>query len=1200
MRIQDRLHDEVLVLDGAMGTMIQRHGLTEDDFRGTLQLRDDVKYKGCNDLLVLTRPDVISGIHAAYIEAGADIIETNSFNANAISMAEYHLGDRVSEINREAARLARCEADREFERSGRRVYVAGSMGPSNVALSIPAVHEGGVEVDFDTMAEAYREQAEGLIEGGADILLLETIFDTLNAKAAIAGVKVAMSRKNREDIPLMISVTLTEQGRTLSGQTVAAFLDSVRHAGAMSIGLNCGFGAEGMAPWLEQLQSEPAFISLHPNAGLPDELGRYTETPATMAAVMAKYLAAGKLNIAGGCCGTTPDHIRAIAAEARKVSPRPVPAASGADTMHLAGLESCEVNLATTGFLKVGERCNVAGSRKFLRLVNEGNLPEALDVATAQIAKGARVLDINMDDAMLDAPLEMERFVTLLGADAATSPLPLMIDSSDMRVIRRALRKIQGRPIVNSISLKEGEEKFLKHAREIQALGAAVVVMAFDEQGQATTLPRRIEICRRAYDLLTGKCGFKGSDIVFDPNVLTIATGVAEHDRYALDFLDAVSWIKKNLPGAKVSGGVSNLSFSFRGHNKLREAMHTVFLHHAIERGMDMAIVNPSTSLDINSVDATLREAAEDLIFCRRQDATDRMLAIAAEMQAEAERRKAASAGLPPKKPQPHAIPTIESLVEKGIDAGLTELLDEALASTGSAMAVVKTRLMAAMQRVGDEFGAGRMFLPQVVRSAAVMKRAIEHLTPALEAESSVGRENGPGGVFVIATVKGDVHDIGKNIVGVILKCSGYEVIDLGVMVDPAKIVVTVKEHGARFLGLSGLITPSLAEMCVVAEALEREGLTDVVLCVGGATTSDLHTAVKIAPIFSGLTLHTRDAAQLPPLVADAERHDEVAAGVRDAQHRLRHEYEGRQRQREAKESDVRDDAAEYQAAVPMPAPATPGLTDLKVKVADAAPLINWKAFLHTWRLSPALAERALALTADGAVTPAADNDDAALAEACRLIGDARKMIAELEKAGVALDARVVLTKAHRSGDDMVIEAPDGGEIVIPTLRRRMAPCMAMADFLAEDNDWVALFAVTARNMLQSLPLTGDDYHDLLVQSLADRLVEASTEWMHTYEHSHLHALQTPRGIRPAIGYPSMPDQTIVFEADKLLHYSDLGISLTENGALSPSATTTGFIFASPCARYFEVGDVSAAALNEYARKRGMTVERLHEILPRH
>lgn len=1186
-RIEESLRERVLVLDGAMGTMIQRRGLSEEDFRGSLDIDPKVKVKGNNDLLCLTRPDVIRDIHRAYIEAGADIIETNSFNANAISMSDYGLAGMVGEINRAAARLARAEADA----AERGVFVAGSVGPSNVSLSIAGAGGG---VTFDSLTEAFREQCAALIEGGVDLLLLETIFDTLNAKAAIAGAKRAIAESGR-DIPLMISVTLTPQGRTISGQTLEAFVSSIGHAGALTLGLNCSFGAEEMEQYVASLKDKPYYITVHPNAGLPDELGNYTESPEKMAETLGKFLDEGWVNIVGGCCGTTPEHIRAIARRAHEAAPRRRPEAAS-DKMLLSGLEVCEVS-PEMGFIKVGERCNVAGSRKFLRLVNEGKLPEALEVAKSQIGKGAEVLDINMDDGMLDAATEMENFVMLLGADSDTSQLPLMIDSSDMDVIRRALRRIQGRAIVNSISLKEGEEAFLEHAREIRELGGAVVVMAFDEQGQAVTLERRIEICSRAYRLLKEQAGFNGNDIVFDPNILTIATGMPEHDRYALDFLNATEWIKKHLPGAKVSGGVSNLSFSFRGHDKLREAMHTVFLHHAIERGMDMAIVNPATSIDISSIEPSLRETIEDLIFCRKNDATDRLLAIAARMKEESDRMKALKGATHPTPAKKSEDINLTDLIVKGLDSGIEAMLDRDLAAKGSAMAVVKETLMDAMQRVGDEFGAGRMFLPQVVRSASVMKRAIAYLTPRIEAENGSADTRAGGIPFVLATVKGDVHDIGKNILGVILRCSGFDVIDLGVMAEGERIIETVKNTGARFLGLSGLITPSLSEMCTVARMLEEEGLTDVTLFVGGATTSDLHTAVKIAPLFSGLTVHTRDAATLPPIASrlnDPAYRIEGQAEIRGAQERLRKGFELKA---ERKSSGVAHACTSAASSSPVASPVQAGLIDLHIPVGEIIPLINWKSFLNVWKLAPSLTERALA-PAHAQGCPCGCGEDPALNEARRLLEDARGILKELQDAEVVIDARVAILPARRSGDDMVIEGKDG-EVLIPTLRREAAPRIAVADFLAEENDWVGVFVVTAGNVLKAMPLGTDEYRALLVQSLADRLVEAATEWMHTYEHETLHGLSSPHGVRPAIGYPSLPDQTLVYETDKILHYADLGITLTENGALSPSATTTGFIFASPEARYFEVGPIGEKQFADYARRRGMTIEDLRRVLPR-
>ena len=1216
--LENVLKSRVLCLDGAMGTMIQRYNLAEEDFRGRLPLRPGIRVRGANDLLVLTRPDVITEIHDEYIKAGADIIETDSFNANAISMRDYGLENMVESLNLAAGRLAREAADRAFAESGRKVFVAGSMGPSNISLSISTGADTGV--DFEAMAAAYKEQASALIRSGVDILMLETIFDTLNAKAAIAGVKDALTETLPHDrqLPLWLSVTLTESGRTLSGQTLRGFLNSIRHANPLIVGLNCGFGAEGMKESLEVLQDLPYYISMHPNAGLPDEMGLYTETPEKMAADIAPELKEGRLNIVGGCCGTTPAHIAAISELLQQPDNVPanvkvrVPAEQKQGVMRLSGLQPLDID-ENSGFLKVGERCNVAGSRKFLRLINEGAASEAISIAVNQVQKGAAILDVNMDDGMLDAPEEMERFVTLLGSEMATSALPLMIDSSDMEVVRRALRRIQGHPIVNSISLKEGEEKFLSHAREIRRLGASVVVMAFDERGQATDYERRIEICRRAYDLLIAD-GWDGSDIIFDPNILTIATGMTEHDRYALDFLDAITWIKQNLPGAKVSGGVSNLSFSFRGINRLREAMHTVFLHHAALRGMDMAIVNPASSLDITTVPDELREVIEDLIFMRDVNATSRLLEIAARMRSEDEAKKAAKLAAAPGSAQGKVTgadktaagksgsvthnESIESLIEKGFDSGLEKLLDEALASEGSAMGVVKNHLMAAMQRVGDEFGAGRMFLPQVVRAASVMKKAITYLTPMIEKEavSQNSEENKVSGAveaksgnkrFVLATVKGDVHDIGKNIVGVVLRCSGFEVIDLGVMVEPQRIIDTVRESGAGFLGLSGLITPSLAEMCEVASRLEAEGLTDVVLCVGGATTSPLHTAVKIAPLFSGLTLHTRDAALLPVIAGRIAEEESTNAmtdegvmsmrnQIKEEQTRIRNDYHSRSAKVVQKESAVITPVTGHVKA--SQTPVQPGVHDIRLSIAEVAPLINWKAFLNTWQLN------------------VKHNNDTVTAESERLVKDAKDMLKVMEDSGAEVAARVALLTATVKGEDIVI----GDKVTLPMLRSEEGKKRSIVDFIAPAGDWIGCFAVTTvpvEEVMRSQVSDFSEYESLLYHSLCDRLVEAATERVHTVTHEEWWGLSTPRSIRPAIGYPSIPDQTLVFELDKLLDYTGLGISLTENGALSPSATTTGLILANPDAVYFDIPEISDEAIADYARRRGVAPERLRTLL---
>ena len=1174
-----------LILDGAMGTMIQR-----------LKPEGVVDY----DLLCVTHPELIARIHREYIEAGADIIETNTFNANAISLSERSLSGRVEEINLAGARIARAEAD-AASTGGRRIFVAGSMGPSNVALSMPAAPGEKRLANYRSMSDAYRNQALALMQGGVDLLLLETIFDTVNAKAAIAGILQAFEVSG-ERIPVMLSATVSDGGRTLSGQSLLAFVASPLQADPFSIGLNCGFGASMMAPHVETLGKYGCYISLHPNAGLPDALGQYTESPESMAAALEPMLRGRKVNIVGGCCGTTPAHIRAISRLVHRLyddaglKPRVLPVNAPdreADTMLLSGLEAEKISPAV-GFVKVGERCNVAGSRKFLRLINEGDGAQALGIAASQLSKGAGVLDINMDDGLPDAQREMQAFVTSLQLDASTASAPLMIDSSSFEVIEGALQKIQGRSIVNSISLKEGEEEFLRKAMKLRRYGAAVVVMAFDEGGQAVTFERRVAICRRAYRLLTERCGYRGCDIIFDPNILTIATGIPEHDRYALDFLEATAWIKRNLPGAKVSGGVSNLSFAFRGHNGLREAMHTVFLHHAIERGMDMAIVNPSTTLDIASVDPMLREAIEDLIFCRRPDATPRLMEIAAALQAAKEDQKRSATGAPDKVASQVEAKTmsIREMVVKGVADHLETRLEEALAEEGSAMKVVANRLMTGMNDVGEAFGAGRMFLPQVVRSAGVMKQAIAWLTPYIERENASSGASRHIGRIVLATVKGDVHDIGKNIVAVIMRCSNFEVIDLGVMVEAETIIQTAKEKDADIIGLSGLITPSLAEMANVARRMQEEGLRDIVLCVGGATTSDIHTAVKIAPEFEGITLHTRDAAALPDIAAalcDPERRARTAASIRAKQRQLREAFETeRVRRPEVSLSGL-------PVSQPSLTPKSTGLKDFEFSPAELLPLVNWKEFYHVWQV--------------------AGTDPAGEEERRRLRAEAESLVDRLDADGIRIHGRVVTLPARRRDDDIILDISwlNGDEdasalLLLPTLRRESAPRIATSDFLAKEGDWLSLFAVTVGerlgNMINETRARTDynsEYESLLLQSVADRLAEAATDRLHTIVHYDLWGMpeDSRRGVRPAFGYPSLPDQTLVLEADKVLDYKSMGIRLTENGALWPSASTTGLIFVRPEARYFEVGELSDAAIEDYGRRRSQTPEKIRNILNR-
>lgn len=866
--MQQLINERILVLDGAMGTMIQQYNLSEADFRGERFKDIPGQLKGNNDMLCLTRPDVIEEIHRKYLEAGADIIETNTFNATSVSMADYHMQPYCREINLAAARLARKVAD-EFtaKTPGKPRFVAGSVGPTNKTCSMsPDVNNPAFRaLTFDELADAYREQMEALLEGGVDAILIETIFDTLNAKAAILAAEISMQKLGRK-VPLMLSVTVSDvAGRTLSGQTLDAFLASVQHADIFSIGLNCSFGAKQLKPFLEQLaRRAPYYISAYPNAGLPNSLGQYDQTPEEMAAEIKEYIDEGLVNIIGGCCGTTEAYIakyQELIKDAKPHVPAPEP-----KYLWLSGLELLEVT-PEINFVNVGERCNVAGSRKFLRLINEKKYDEALSIARKQVEDGALILDVNMDDGLLDAAEEMTTFLNLVASEPDIARVPIMIDSSKWEVILAGLKCVQGKCVVNSISLKEGEELFIEHARTVKQYGAAVIVMAFDEKGQADTFERKIEVCERAYRILTEKVGFRRQDIIFDPNVLAVATGIEEHNNYAVDFIKATGWIRQNLPGAHVSGGVSNLSFSFRGNNYIREAMHAVFLYHAIQQGMDMGIVNPGTSVLYTDIPSDILERIEDVVLNRRPDAAERLIETAEKLKAEKENageQQAAVSHLAWREGT-----TVEERLQYALVKGLGDYLDEdlheALAKYPDAVSIIEGPLMAGMNHVGDLFGSGKMFLPQVVKTARTMKKAVAILQPYIEAEKKEGARS--AGKVLLATVKGDVHDIGKNIVGVVMACNNYEIIDLGVMVPAEKIIETAIREKVDIVGLSGLITPSLEEMVYVVREMERAGL-DIPVMIGGATTSKLHTALKIAPVYHAPVVYMKDASLNAPVAA--------------------------------------------------------------------------------------------------------------------------------------------------------------------------------------------------------------------------------------------------------------------------------------------------------------------------------------------
>ncbi len=1201
------MSERVLLLDGAMGTMIQQFPQMQEHLQGTVFASWPKSLAGCNDLYCLVRPDVIKRIHRDYLDAGADIITTNSFNSNSFSLSDYGLEQYVGKLNKAAAELARQTVDEYIaENPGRQCWVAGSVGPTGKSLTM-ILGEGssdGSVLPWDELELTYTEQISALISGGADIILIETVFDTLNAKCALFAAEKVMTEIGRR-LPVIVSVTLTESGRTLSGQTLDAFVATIAPFEPTVLGLNCGFGAAAMAAYVAELQKFPFAVSVYPNAGLPNALGNYDETPKSMADQLRPMLEAGMLNIVGGCCGTTPEHIRAIAMVAAEGRPRQIPEVEA--EMVLAGLEPKEVS-AATGFVNVGERCNVAGSRKFLRLIKENAMGEAIGIARSQVESGAQIIDVNMDDALLDSRAEMVKFIGLTGVDPDVARVPLMIDSSDWPTIVGALKCVQGRPIVNSISLKEGEEAFIEHGRFIRRMGAAVVIMAFDENGQADTFERRTEVAARAYRLLTEQAGFRGCDIVIDPNVLAVATGIEEHNSYAADFLRAIEWIKQNLPGAKVSGGISNLSFAFRGNNRLRESMHSVFLFHAIKRGMDMAIVNAAQLFNPDELEVKLREALEAVILNTSAEAPERLIELAPEFSNVTTQQvdKVVDETLvsPSKK--------LENAVIKGVTEGLDKMLAEVLAESESALSVIEGPLMSGMTRVGVLFGDGKMFLPQVVKSARTMHAAVEWLTPYIDSEKEKNGAARDRHSMVLATVKGDVHDIGKNIVSVVMNCNGIDVTDLGVMVPAETIVDTAQRIGADYVGLSGLITPSLEEMCAVARLMQQRGLT-IPLLIGGATTSELHTAVKIAECYDGPVVYTRDAAALPAVVqklSDTVTRPAELQRIADRQQMLRDEFNAENEGKMLPYAEAKARAATF--ADDSQLPAKTGVTDVEIPLSDLRPLINWKAFVAAWGLEASLGDYAKMSDCQHcrltwlAGLPEEKQEQGK--QAAELIDAAKKILDELcfkgEPSGIK--ARVAIYPAEVVGDDVNIQSPQ--PVSIPMLRQQSVVSgkntLSLADYIGK---YVAVFAVTAGSGLESRAeesrKAGNEYDALVCQALSHRLAEAATEWVHRYVATKLWGYakenEAVRGIRPAVGYPSLPDQSIVHLLDRLLHYGELGVAVTEHGALSPSATTTGFIIPLAESRYFSVGKIGADQFADYAARRGFSAEQMATFLPR-
>jgi 5-methyltetrahydrofolate--homocysteine methyltransferase len=1207
--LESLLARRIVVLDGAMGTMIQSYRLEEADFRGSRFTDHPQDLRGNNDLLNLTQPSIISAIHTAYLEAGADVLETNTFNSTRVAMADYGMESLAFELNREGARLAREAADSfEVATPERARFVAGAMGPTNRTASIsPDVNRPGFRnISFDDLAEAYAEAASGLLEGGVDLLLVETIFDTLNCKAALFAIEQVFQARG-ERVPVMISGTITDaSGRTLSGQTVEAFWNSVAHARPLTIGLNCALGARQLRPYVQELSRiAPVLVSAHPNAGLPNEFGQYDETPESMAEVLREFADHGLLNVVGGCCGTTPAHIAAIAAAVEGKAPRPIPPAP--HRLRLAGLEPLTIGPDTL-FVNVGERTNVTGSARFARLVLGGEYEAALDVARQQVTSGAQIIDVNMDEGMLDSRQAMVTFLDLIASEPDISRVPVMIDSSRWEVIEAGLKHVQGKSVVNSISLKEGEAEFLHRARLVRQYGAAVIVMAFDEQGQADTADRKVAICTRAYRLLTEEVGFPPEDIIFDPNIFAIATGIEEHDNYAVEFMEATRRIKATLPHCRVSGGVSNVSFAFRGNNPVREAIHSVFLYHAIKAGMDMGIVNAGQLAIYSDIPNELLERVEDVVLNRRPDATERLLAIADSVQGQ-------ETSVVDDHGWRHG--TVDERLTHALVNGITDFIiedtEEARHLAERPIEVIEGPLMRGMNVVGDLFGAGKMFLPQVVKSARVMKKAVAHLIPYIEAEKNVSGASRSNGRVVMATVKGDVHDIGKNIVGVVLQCNNFEVIDLGVMVPCAKILATARDVGADLIGLSGLITPSLEEMTFVASEMEREGFTTPLL-IGGATTSRVHTAVKIEPAYSGPTVHVLDASRAVGVAGALLNPGQREAFSATVKHEYQQIRENRAERREQQPRQTIADARRHRLSIDwqLVQPPAPSFMGRKVLTAypleELVPLIDWTPFFQTWEL----AGHYPAILTDARVGPAATS----------LFADARKLLDRVVRENL-LEARAVFGFfPARSTPDDDIELFEGIDRLQPvarlhTLRQQMVkppgrPNLALADFVAPAQsgleDYVGAFAVTCGigldRLVKNFEQQNDDYSSIMAKALADRLAEAFAERLHQqvrrewWGYASDETLDATglieeryQGIRPAPGYPACPDHTEKATLFELLQVeTHTGISLTESFAMLPAASVSGWYFWHPQSQYFGVGKIERDQVEDYARRKGVDV----------
>ncbi|OFX79049.1 MAG: methionine synthase [Bacteroidetes bacterium GWE2_29_8] len=1203
MNIKEILKSRILVLDGAMGTMIQRYSLGESDYRGEQFANHESSLKGNNDILTLTRPHIIKEIHKAYLESGADIIETNTFNSTRISQADYKTENHIYELNYNAARLAR-EAINELIDNGKPRYVAGSVGPTNKTLSIsPNINKPEYrDVDFDIVVESYCEQIEGLIDGGIDLILIETVFDTLNCKAAIYAAQKSMEKKGRE-VPIMVSVTISDSsGRTLSGQTLEALMVSISHADLLSIGLNCALGAKQLHPYINTVsENAETFVCVYPNAGLPNELGHYDESAETMGKHVEEYLKAGIVNIIGGCCGTTPEHIKVISSIAKKYPPRKVHKRN--KILSLSGLEVLNI-VKESNFINIGERTNIAGSSKFAKAIINGDYNAATSIARQQVDAGAQIIDINLDDAMINGKEAITRFLNYIATEPEISRVPFMIDSSDKEVILAGLKCVQGKCIVNSISLKEGEEQFVNFAKELKRFGCAVVVMAFDEAGQATVIDRRIEIFNRAYKILKEQVGFDDCDIIYDPNILAIGTGIEEHNNYALDFINTVAWMKSHYPEVKISGGVSNLSFSFRGNNIIREAIHSSFLFHAIKAGMDMGIVNAGMIQIYDEIDKTLLEKVEDLIFNRRADATEELINYASILKNN-KTEKVEKEILWRKE-------DIESRIAysliNGIDEYISADMDEALQKYASTLNIIEGPLMDGMKIVGDKFGAGKMFLPQVVKTARVMKKAVEYLQPyILNADKDKVKTSGK---ILLATVKGDVHDIGKNIVGLILSCNNYEIIDMGVMVSAERIIEMAIKENVDMVGLSGLITPSLEEMINVASKMEKEGV-NIPLLIGGATTSKLHTAVKIAPQYSSSVVYVPDASKSVEVVNSLLNKEHKASytnKIKDEYELTRQDYIEKNKSKvfltleEANKNKLEINWDTFEIAKPKM---------LGVIYFDEFPIsklkeyIDWTFFFFAWDISGRY--------------PAILEDKLKGEEAKKLLNDAKILLEQMINENVLkANAAIGLFPAYSENNDVTLL--DRGNVLtkFSFLRNQQSkaedePNLCLADFICpkEKNkeDYIGLFVVSAghgiEQYIERFKKNNDDYNAIMAKIITDRLAEAYTEQLHhsvrnTFWGYASEPNQTIdnllkgryQGIRPASGYPACPDHRHKKEIFNILKAdSKLGIKLTENFSMYPAASVSGFYFANHQSKYFNVGKITQDQLEDYAKRTNCSIE---------